>query len=92
MDTCEKSSMASLSVPSLLTRSDLQTVLRLSSRTIGRLVANGGLPQPVRVGQSYRWRVSEIEQFIENPSCPGNWAVGTDAPFISQPTEDEIYD
>ena len=49
----------------LLTRSDLQAVLRLSARTIGRLVARGGIPAPILVGQSHRWRASDIERFIE---------------------------
>jgi predicted DNA-binding transcriptional regulator AlpA len=48
----------------LLKRSDLQNVLRISGRTIDRLVAKGGLPRPIRVGQSYRWRVVDIEKFL----------------------------
>src|SRR5262245_52244886 len=40
----------------LLTRSDLQAVLKLSARTITRLVATGGIPAPIVVGRSFRWR------------------------------------
>src|SRR5262249_3469851 len=49
----------------LLTRSDLRPVLRLSDRTIARLLASNGIPAPILVGRSYRWRASDIERFIE---------------------------
>ena len=51
--------------PVLLTRSELQAVLRLSARTISRLVASGGIPAPIVVGQRYRWKTSDIVAFIE---------------------------
>jgi excisionase family DNA binding protein len=49
----------------LLTRTELQHLLKFSARTITKLVASGGLPRPIRVGQSYRWRTSDINRFIE---------------------------
>jgi predicted DNA-binding transcriptional regulator AlpA len=48
----------------LLTRADLQAVLKMSARTIGRLLIGGGLPPPILVGRSYRWRSRDIEKFI----------------------------
>ena len=49
----------------LLTRTELQHLLKLSARTITKLVASGSLPRPIRVGQSYRWRTGDINRFIE---------------------------
>ena len=49
----------------LLTRGDLQKMLKVSSRTISRLLDSGGLPAPIRVGCSARWRVNDIIRFIE---------------------------
>src|SRR5262249_12828857 len=58
----------------LLTRSDLQAVLKLSARTITRLVATGGIPAPIVVGRSFRWRTSDIEQFIEGAASASDEA------------------
>jgi predicted DNA-binding transcriptional regulator AlpA len=50
----------------LLTRAELGEVLKLSNRTITRLLTTGGLPMPIQVGQSFRWRASEIAAFIQD--------------------------
>jgi excisionase family DNA binding protein len=44
----------------LLTRSELAEILRVSGRTIVRLVATKELPTPIRVGQRYRWRMEDV--------------------------------
>jgi predicted DNA-binding transcriptional regulator AlpA len=48
----------------LLTRNELPDLLRLSSRTIGRLTVMRQIPQPIMVGRSYRWRRSDVVHFI----------------------------
>jgi excisionase family DNA binding protein len=48
----------------LLTRSELQAVLKVSGRTIGRLVAAGGFPAPIMVGQSCRWRAEDVAGYL----------------------------
>ena len=48
---CEKESSAP---ESLLTGRDLEGLLKLSARTIARLVASGALPRPIVLGGSRR--------------------------------------
>ena len=40
----------------LLTTSDLQRLLKVDRRTVGRLVKRGELPVPMKLGGSNRWR------------------------------------
>lgn len=49
----------------LMTRAEVGQLLKLSNRTIHRLLANGGLPAPIVIGQSYRWRAKDVEEFIQ---------------------------
>jgi hypothetical protein len=59
-------------VTGLLTRADLQRILRLSTRTIRRLLAAHELPPPIRVGHSDRWRPEYVQTYLQsknlNPS------------------------
>ena len=48
----------------LITRYELSQLLKLSGRTIARLLAKGGLPSPIKVGCSDRWRIADIERFL----------------------------
>jgi excisionase family DNA binding protein len=41
------------------------TILDISTRTVWRLVSSGELPQTIRFGRNVRWRVSDIEAWIE---------------------------
>jgi predicted DNA-binding transcriptional regulator AlpA len=41
----------------------------LSSRTVRRLNSMGAIPKPLRVSGSLRWRVAEIEAWVE-AGCP----------------------
>ena len=44
----------------LLSGRDLEALLKLSGRTIARLVASGALPRPIVLGGSRRWRARDI--------------------------------
>jgi predicted DNA-binding transcriptional regulator AlpA len=48
----------------LMTKNELQNVLRISSRTLGRLIESGEIPQPIRVGQRPRWRVGDVNRCL----------------------------
>ena len=54
---CEKESSAP---EALLSGRDLEALLKLSGRTIARLVAGGALPRPIVLGGSRRWRARDI--------------------------------
>jgi predicted DNA-binding transcriptional regulator AlpA len=47
------------------TRKDLETALKVSGRTIDRLVSLGQFPAPFHVGRSCRWRQGDILTFIK---------------------------
>ena len=49
----------------LLTIRELAKVLKLSPRSIWRLVKNRELPAPVRIGGSIRWRADVITRWID---------------------------
>lgn len=53
----------------LLTREDLCQRLKISKRTVSRLLAGGKIPPPVRLGHSVRWRADEIDEWILR-GCP----------------------
>jgi excisionase family DNA binding protein len=52
-------------LPATLTRRELALALKVSGRTICRLVAQKKLPAPFKVGRGSRWKVEEIVSFIE---------------------------
>ena len=52
------------SLPELLTIRELARALKLSPRSIWRLVRNRQLPSPIRIGGSIRWRVVDVSQWI----------------------------
>ena len=53
-------------LPELLTIRELAKVLKLSPRSIWRLVKNHQLPAPVRIGGSIRWRADDITRWIDD--------------------------
>jgi len=57
---------ATAAIPELLTIRDLARILKLSPRSIWRLVRNRQLPGPLRIGGSIRWRAEEIVKWIAN--------------------------
>ena len=55
--------------PLLLSAAELATTLRLSKRTLWRLLAAKILIPPIRVGGSVRWRISDVRRWIDD-GCP----------------------
>jgi excisionase family DNA binding protein len=53
----------------LLTRANLCEQLKISIRTLSRMVATGQLPPPIYIGRSVRFRESDIEEWIAQ-ECP----------------------
>lgn len=49
----------------LISAEELATILGTSKRTVWRLLSAGIIPQPVRLGKSTRWRLSDIHQWID---------------------------
>lgn len=58
----------------LINAGELAEILNISERTIWRLIASGKLIQPIRIGKSVRWRLDEVNQWIES-GCPENESV-----------------
>ena len=55
--------------PTLINANELAKILGISQRTIWRLIASGKLIQPIRIGKNVRWRLDQVNQWIEN-DCP----------------------
>ena len=53
----------------LITADDLAKMLKLSERTLWRLLSGGKIPEPVRIGGSTRWRLAEVQEWIAQ-GCP----------------------
>ena len=57
-------------IPSaLLTVKEVAEMLGLSERTVYRLSDAGNMPSPVKLGAAVRWRVKELDSWIEE-GCP----------------------
>jgi excisionase family DNA binding protein len=51
----------------LIPAADVAHLLRVSTRTVWRLVEAGHLPEPVRFNRKLvRWRASDIRKFLES--------------------------
>lgn len=57
-------------VERLLRDSDGAFILNCSKATWWRRVADGTMPQPVRIGSMTRWKLSEVLAVIESLSTP----------------------
>ena len=57
--------------PVMLTVTGVATLLACSPRTIYRLVDNGRMPPPVRLGSLVRWRREAISAWIA-AGCPNS--------------------
>lgn len=57
-------------LPVLLTIRELAAILKISQRSVWRLVSSGKLIQPLHIGGSIRWRQDEVLKWIEQ-GCPG---------------------
>ena len=52
----------------LLLASEVADIFRVSVRTISRWGQSGYLPPPIRVGGIQRWRRSDIDRMLQEPS------------------------
>ncbi|MDZ4849679.1 MAG: helix-turn-helix domain-containing protein [Pirellulaceae bacterium] len=57
---------ASRDIPKLLTIRELAGILKVSPRSIWRLVSSGKIMEPLRVGGSIRWREDAIRDWIDS--------------------------
>ena len=48
----------------LLKISDVQAALQMSRSAVYAAIRSGGLPKPVKIGKSARWKASQIESLI----------------------------
>lgn len=62
--------MSTDAAPKLINAEELARLMQISERTLWRLLSGRKLPQPVRIGRNTRWRLAEVEQWIEQ-GCPG---------------------
>ncbi len=51
-------------VPKLLTVNDVAKLLKLSTRSVWRLVHANTIVKPIRIGGSIRWRPSDVATWI----------------------------
>ncbi len=54
----------SSNVPKLLTVNDVAKLLKLSTRSVWRLVAANAIVKPIRIGGSIRWRASDVTTWL----------------------------
>lgn len=57
-------------LPQLLTINDVAEILKISQRSIWRLVASGKLLAPLRIGGSIRWKREDIREWIDSGCEP----------------------
>lgn len=57
--------MTNPGVPELLTAREVAQILRISERSVWRLVSEKKLPGPLHVGGAARWSAPEIEQWLQ---------------------------
>lgn len=55
----------------LINADELARKLSVSTRTLWRLLSAGKLIQPVRIGGNTRWRLGEVNEWIEQGCPPG---------------------
>jgi excisionase family DNA binding protein len=61
--------IAAMNLPQLMTVQEVATALRISPRSVWRLLAQNKLIQPIRIGGSIRWKCSDIQRWID-AGCP----------------------
>jgi predicted DNA-binding transcriptional regulator AlpA len=49
----------------LLETADLKSLLRIGTRTLTRFIATGHIPPPMKVGSCNRWRLRDIQAYLE---------------------------
>jgi excisionase family DNA binding protein len=58
-----------LGEPLLISVSELATILKISPRSVWRLLSAGKMVEPIRIGGTVRWRFSEVKDWIQQ-GCP----------------------
>lgn len=61
-------SVQQISTPRMIDVTEVATILKVSKRTVWRLVSSGELPQPIRFGRNVRWKLEDVEAWIEGLS------------------------
>ena len=56
-------------VKRLLTVPEVAEICGVASETVRRMTDRGAMPMPVRLGRAVRYRLDEIEQWIQD-GCP----------------------
>lgn len=57
--------------PTLITVVELARMLKVSPRTVWRLVSAGKIMKPLHVGGVRRWRYDDVKRWIDN-GCPSD--------------------
>jgi excisionase family DNA binding protein len=55
--------------PILITASELAAMMQVSVRTLWRLLSQGRILKPIRLGGATRWRRDEVRRWIDQ-GCP----------------------
>lgn len=58
-----------LDQPLLISVGELAMILKVSQRSIWRLLSAGKMIEPIRIGGAVRWRFSEVKHWIDQ-GCP----------------------
>ena len=68
MSTIESVDVVS-GLPALMTVEQLAKVLQVSIRSVWRMRSAGQVPPPVKIGGGVRWRVRDVQSWIDE-GCP----------------------
>jgi predicted DNA-binding transcriptional regulator AlpA len=55
--------------PLFVTATELAHLMRISTRTLWRLLSAHKIPEPIRLGGAVRWRIDVIQDWIDQ-GCP----------------------
>jgi predicted DNA-binding transcriptional regulator AlpA len=55
--------------PLFVTAAELAQLMRISTRTLWRLLSARKIPEPIRLGGAVRWRIDLIQDWIDQ-GCP----------------------
>ena len=55
--------------PLFVTAKELAQLMRISTRTLWRLLSARKVPEPIRLGAAVRWRIDVIQDWIDQ-GCP----------------------
>lgn len=49
----------------LLNKEETYKIIKVSSRTLDKMVANGEFPKPVKIGSRVLWRMKDVSTWID---------------------------